>query len=211
MNRRHAGATLFTFCVLTAGGDALAAADGRKRTLQMIDLFKGLKSPEQGKPLSAGQLTKNTSLFKQLDGLLDEDSIVGGTIEPHKSKFKPEELKEFKELFWKTLRLVAYPSSGVFFHEAKYDVGANQAKGGGAQVLVQAELVEEDIETEVLFHWKQLGGALRLVDVSFDGASLMHDYRNQFGRIIGKRGVGGFLDALRKKHSEVAATKVING
>lgn len=54
-----------------------------------------------------------------------------------------------------------------------------------------ARIPKKDMETTVTFRWVQTGGAWRIVDVDFDGSSLVKDYQNQFGRIIGKEGAAG--------------------
>lgn len=48
------------------------------------------------------------------------------------------------------------------------------------------------------FVWAPIDGALRLVDVRYDDASLLVDYQNQFGRILAKDGPDGLLAALAK-------------
>ena len=67
-------------------------------------------------------------------------------------------------------------------------------------------LVKEDFEITVTFHWMDSGSDWRIVDVSFDGASLVKDYQNQFGRIIDKEGAKGLLkrmvDRLQEEESK---------
>ena len=75
---------------------------------------------------------------------------------------------------------------------------------------MEGELVKEDFEITVTFHWMDSGSDWRIVDVSFDGASLVKDYRNQFGRIIDKEGAKGLLkrmvDRLQEEESKRGKT-----
>jgi ABC-type transporter MlaC component len=174
-----------------------------QRTEALINAFKQVKRAPEGTPLTAAQRAENAKTFAVLDGLLASEVISSTPITPHQAAFKPEQLETFKTLFWQTLRLVAYPDSGQFFEDAKYTLAAPVQSGLRFDIKMHAELEEQDIETDVVFHWQAINGTLRVVDVSFDGASLMTDYTNQFGRIIKKKGAAGLMAILQKKHDQV--------
>jgi ABC-type transporter MlaC component len=124
-------------------------------------------------------------------------------MEPHREKFSTEQLERSQAVFRQLIRIIAYPDSGEFFREARYSLKKPVIKGNHADVEMNGELVEEDFEIVVTFHWMDTGSHWRIVDVSFDGASLVKDYQNQFGRIIDKEGTQGLLkrmeDHLREK------------
>ena len=58
-------------------------------------------------------------------------------------------------------------------------------------VPIDAHVVKDDLRTKIELYWGKKGGALKLVDVAFDGDSLIKDYQNQFARIVDKEGVSG--------------------
>ncbi|MBU0553358.1 ABC transporter substrate-binding protein [Myxococcota bacterium] len=178
--------------------------DAQARAEALIAAFKAVKAPHEGQALSAADLKANEAAFLALDGFLDREALTHAPITPHAAHFKPEQLSAFKALFWQTLRLVAYPNSGAFFAAARYTLTPAKPSKEGFDVALHAVLEAEDLETDITLHWSRDG---RLVDVSFDGASLVLDYRNQFGRVIKDKGVEGLIRALEAKHAQVTGAK----
>ena len=67
----------------------------------------------------------------------------------------------------------------------------------------------EDTDSKVTFHWASAAGTWRLYDVSFDNASLVKDYQNQFGRILEKDKAEGLLKKLAKKLEDKRKDNVV--
>jgi ABC-type transporter MlaC component len=190
---------LFPAAVMAAGSDA------RNRTDALVSAFKKVKSDD-------GKLTKadrdaNGKAFAELDAMFDGDYFTEVSIAPRAAKFSPEQLAAFKSKFWNVVQLVAYPGSGEFFREAKFEVGAPRQQGELWAVAIAAKLPEEDLETVVELHWKDGPQGLRVVDVLFDGDSLVKDYQNQFARIVDKKGADGLLQTLEEKRAELTKAK----
>lgn len=182
---------------------AHATANPVERTEGLVRAFKAVKPlPDDGSGLPAADRTQNSSAFAALDGFFDWDALTSAAIGAHDAKFKSAQLTEFKTILKDLIRLVAYPGSSSFFESATYELklGKASATVGQADVEMFAELPEEDLETTITFHWRQVGGDLQIIDVSFDGASLTKDYRAQFGRIIAKDGVDGLMSKLRARY-----------
>ena len=208
------------FCAMTtlptvvsaAGPEAAAAAPAaRARTDALIAAFKKVARPAEGGALSAEQRKTNEQAFAELDTYFNQDRLVGDTIAPFKDQFSPAQLERFKTSFWKTLRLITYTDSGAFFQKAKLTFQPPQVKGDGeaatALVSMTAYIAEDDAETDVALHWAGTPKGLQLVDTSFDGASLVKDYQNQFGRIIKKEGVEALIEKLEQRYAKVSAQK----
>jgi phospholipid transport system substrate-binding protein len=103
---------------------------------------------------------------------------------------------KIQPMFRELIRLVAYPKSGVFLKNAQIALKAGKRESDVATIEMKASLPKEDLETSIVFHWQDKAGTLRIVDVSFDGSSLVKDYRNQFGRIIDKDGIDGLIKKM---------------
>lgn len=155
-----------------------------QRTEALITAFKAVKSPA------------DEAAFTALDGFFDRERLTTEPIAPLADKLTEEQKKGFAERYWRIIRLVAYPDAGRFFEKAQWTL---KPVAGKKDVALHARLVEEDLETDVVFHWHEAGGALRVYDVSFDGASLVKDYQNQFGRIVAKEGADGLLKKLDER------------
>jgi ABC-type transporter MlaC component len=163
---------------------ASAAKDpAQTRTEQLVAAFKAVKP-------GAGEAA-NAKAYKSLDTLIDYDTITAKAIEPRAAKFSPA-----REL----IRMQAYPDSGDFFRRAKITYKPVTAEGGTTNVPFRAYVAAEDLETNVTLHWgKAADGSLKMVDVSFDGDSLVRDYQNQFAKVVDKDGVAGLFKKLDER------------
>jgi phospholipid transport system substrate-binding protein len=176
-----------------------AAEDPAARTNALIDAFKQVRKADEGKTLTAEDKQANLATFSLLDTFLDFDRLTSDAIAPHKASLSEEQLQHYKQSFRELIRLVAYPDSGAFLKRAKITVSPPKLNGATASVTMDAKVPAEDIETKVAFTWSKNGETWRVTDVSFDGASLVKDYQNQFGRIIGKEKATGFMALLEKR------------
>ena len=174
-------------------------AAATKRTEELIAAFKAVKSGADAKT--------NAAAYAKLDGFFDFDTITTGPISNRLDKFTPAQRKEFDRLFEKLVRENAYPSSGDFFREAQLEIAGGRAKGDVTVVTIEALDPADDMETEVGVHWKEVGGALKVVDVDFDGDSLIVDYRNQFTGIIDREGVDALLTRAKDRLAELQKPK----
>jgi ABC-type transporter MlaC component len=202
MNSKLLRSSLLALIALAWTASAQAGSDPVKRTEELVKAFKAVKPlPEDGTPLSAAEKKANAAAFKKLDSFFDYDHLTTAPVAPHKAKFSGGQLKTFTDEFRQLIRLVAYPNSGDFLGRAKYTLKVGKKREGKKQVDVDmhATLEEEDLQTTVTFHWKESASGMRIIDVSFDGASLIKDYTNQFSRIISKDGITGLLSKVHKR------------
>lgn len=141
--------------------------------------------------------------FAELDGYLALEELVSAAVAPRAARFSPKELAHLKETFREVLRLVAYTESGAFFRKAKLTWGEPRAEGAESAVPAKVVVPGEDLKTELEFRWRRVGGALRVVDVSFEGDSLLKDYQAQIARIVDKSGPAGLQKAIDERHAEL--------
>jgi ABC-type transporter MlaC component len=166
-------------------------------------------APELGKTeslLKAMEVIKkaDATSFKAVDAFFDFKRICADAVKAHRSKFTAAQFATFATDFRLLLRLIGYPDSGKFLRKAKRTLRA----GKGGDVVVEAELEEDDIEVEVTFRWaRNAAGDLRVYDVLFDGDSLTGDYQNQFGRLIEKKGAASLLAKLRERLVKTTAER----
>ena len=188
--------------VVFAGPTALAKEGPLNRTRGLISAFKSVRTAPEGGSLSPAEKEANSRAYKQIDKFFGWDRLLGDLVAPHRDKFSEEQLERCKKVFKQLIRVIAYPDSGEFFRKAKYSLKKPTIAEKRAGVDMFGELVEEDLEITVTFHWLDFGSTWRIVDVSFDGASLVKDYQNQFGRIIDKEGVQGLLKRMEDRLRE---------
>lgn len=174
-----------------------------ERTEKFVALLLKVKQAEEGKTLAAADKAANEKVFKELDGYFDYDHLTSAPISPRADKFSKDEKAEFQKKFREVIRLVAYPDSGSFFRKAKWTLGEPKEKGDVVVVPMDCKVVKDDIEMKVDLHFKKAADGLKIVDVAFDGDSLVKDYQNQFVRIIDKEGAKGLIAKVDKKRSEL--------
>jgi ABC-type transporter MlaC component len=175
---------------------ARAAADPEApaRSRALVEAF--LRVPQAPGPA-------RTKAFAELDRFLALEELVTAAVAPRKDKFSAKELARFKETFREVLRLVAYTESGAFFRTAKLTWGEPRADGDETGVPAKVVVPEEDLRTDLEFRWKRLGGALKVVDVHFEGDSLLKDYQAQIARIVDKSGPAGLQKAIDERRAEI--------
>ena len=190
--------------VLLFAFPALAQDAGADRTTELVNTFCQVKPlPDEG-ALSDADRAGNKAAFARLDALFDFDTLTSTAMEPLKAQLTDAQLTTYSTKFREMIRLMAFPNAGQAFSKAEWSVLESAATStGGYDTTVELSWEENDLELEITFHWSDAGGTLRLVDVSFDGDSLIKDYQNQFGRILNKEGVDDFMKRLSDKHAEI--------
>jgi phospholipid transport system substrate-binding protein len=192
----------WVLAVLTLLLPGLAFAAKDPAQVRAEAFIAGLK---RVKPLkSPADRAANEKVFTELDGFIDFDSLTVEAIKPRADKFNADQKAEYMKKFRELVRLIAYPDSGDFFKEAQVTFKPVEAKGAVTNVPFNARMAKEDLETDVTLHWVGKGEAAKLIDVSFDGESLVKDYQNQFTRIIDKDGVPGLIKKLDERRGELA-------
>jgi ABC-type transporter MlaC component len=182
-----------------------AAAPGTERTQELIAALMKVKT-EGAKPVKQ-QKGLNDRAFADLDEFFDFGTITSKPIEPLGDKITPAEAAMFKAKFQDLIRQVAYPSAGNFLRKAKYNLQPETRKGDARAVPVKLRADDEDLDVNLEFRWEERKGSLRIVDVLFDGDSLIKDYQNQVGKIVAKSGVPGLFKALDERRAELEKGK----
>ena len=113
-------------------------------------------------------------------------------------KLKPEQQKEFVELFDKLLqgvyadRLLAYTDQKIVFEKEK------MLKKGRAEV--ESYIVLSDgRRIPIFYRLTDKSGQWRVYDLVIEGVSLVKNYRTQFKEIVSKQGPDKLLEILRNK------------
>jgi phospholipid transport system substrate-binding protein len=180
--------------VAAAGPDPEAAA----RSRGLVAAFT--RVPEAPGPV-------RSKAFAELDGYLALEELVSAAVAPRASRFTAAELTRFKQSFREVLRLVAYTESGAFFRKAALTWAEPRVEGSATAVQARVVVAAEDLRTDLEFRWQRIGGALKVVDVVFEGDSLLKDYQNQFARIIDKSGPAGLQRAVDERRAELTREK----
>ncbi|MEO0814491.1 MAG: ABC transporter substrate-binding protein [Myxococcota bacterium] len=182
----------FALALLLGTASASAAAGGPDgKTAQLLNFWKtnGAEGMEGG----------GAPLPPELADIFDYDELTDSAISPHKKQFNDKQLGRYSKTFGNLLRRTVHARAGRAIGKTDYKVAKSKKAGKNREVEVSAYLPDEDITTSVVFVWEQTKLGWQIVDVRIDDASLVNDYRNQFGRMIGKDGVDGFITKLERR------------
>ena len=194
-------AMVFAMHTAALASDPAAAKNSPdSRMGQLMETFKTIKVPaSEGAVLSADDRKANETAFKAADAYFDFDRLTATAIAPHKKALSADQLARYHRDFTALIRLVAFPRSGAFVQQAKVELSPAAITGKKADVAMHGHVPDDDIDTRIVFKWEDVGGEWRVTDVSFDGVSMVKDYQNQFGKLIKKDGVEGFLKKLQSR------------
>lgn len=140
-------------------------------------------------------------LSKEIETIFDFRELSRRTLGREWKKMKPEQQKEFVELFRKLLqgvyadRLLAYSDQKIIFDKE------NMLKKGRAEV--QSYLQTSDGKKIPLFYrLSNKSGSWKVYDVIIEGVSMVKNYRTQFRQILAKDSHDKLLEILRDKVNE---------
>lgn len=159
---------------------------------------KALLNYWQTNPISIDKKAEPRELPAELADVFDYKALTASAIQPHRGRFSAKQLSRYSTVFGDILRRTVHTRAGAAIGKADYKIAKSETKAKTTEVEVSAYLPEEDITTDVIFVWQQ-HRSWQVVDVRIDGASLVADYRNQFGRMITKNGVDGFISTLQRR------------
>ena len=141
---------------------------------------------------------KVTEIGNVIGEVFDFMELSRRTLGREWKKMKPDQQKEFVELFEKLLlgvyadRLLAYTDQKILFDKEK------MLKKGRAEV--QSYLVLSDgRKVPIFYRLTNKSGQWRVYDLIIEGVSLVRNYRTQFREIIAKDSPEKLLEVLRKK------------
>lgn len=179
--------------LLLSPASAHADAAAKARTEALVATFQKL-----GKDAASDR-----KVYGELDAFFDYDRLTSVPLAGIEGRFTPAQKAEFETRFRELIRGLSFGDAGGFFRRAKLTYGPVREQDGAAVVPIDAFDPENDVDTTIEFHWARTGsGPLRIVDASFDGTSLVKDYRNQFSRIVEKEGAAGLLERMAKRRAE---------
>ena len=181
---------------------ASASLYPQKQTQSLIKTLQAIQSAEPGKPLSKKSRLTNADVYKTLDQFIDFKALAEAPLSNYKNSFSSRDLRKIQGHFREAMRLVAYQKASILLNEAELTFRPTPTPPSN-DVTVDLYVESEDLEMELVFHWGKQAKKLVLIDMSFDGESLVEDYKNQFGKVIKTEGPKALMAKLEKRLKEV--------
>lgn len=133
-----------------------------------------------------------------LDDLFDFATLSHTPLKGHESKLTPSQRRRFYAAFDQVVRQAAR-SSGKELTRGAPELQEVDGTPSSRKVDVHVVRPEDDVDTHVAFVWRKAAQRWQIVDVEIDGASMVQDYHNQFGRVLKKDGAATLVDKIEAR------------
>ena len=183
-----------------------------ERTEALVRLLRSIQVPAtEGADLSDAARQANATAFADLDDFFDFERLVHDPITPYRDLFSAEQLRRFERQFREVIRLVAFPSASRALNGAHVRLKTRGPEHGreGIAVTMTVRSVRDKREADITFHWIDGPHGLRVGDLRVEGASLVDNYRRQFGRMLKDGSVETLLEKLAARLEEARHERVV--
>jgi phospholipid transport system substrate-binding protein len=195
MKKRYTGVILILALLLMIPLQGYAATAMETVEKGVNELLATLGDPAFKAKAKDAQIAQ---IGEQINTIFDFKELSRRTLGREWRKMKPEQQKEFVELFRELLqgvyadRLLAYSDQKVLFEKEI------MLKKGRAEV--QSYLQTSDGKKIPLFYrLTDKSGSWKVYDVVIEGVSMVKNYRTQFRQILAKDSPEKLLEVLRDK------------
>ena len=196
MKRRFTGIILILAVVLIIPLQGYAATTAKETVEKGVNnLIATLGDPEFKAKAKDAQIAQ---IGEEIEAIFDFKELSRRTLGRDWKKMKPEQQKEFVQLFKELLqgvyadRLLAYSDQKILFGKE------TTLKKGRAEV--QSFLRTSDGKKIPLFYrLTDKSGSWKVYDVIIEGVSMVKNYRTQFRKILAKDSPEKLLQILRDK------------
>ena len=165
------------------------------------DFVKG-RQAELTALIKAGGATNNKKVEAVFDNILDYDALAQSSLQGQWDQRSDAEKKEFQGIL-KQLVQRAYRKNldKTADYEVRFEGVTRDEKVDVVRTVAQnrRNSREDPISVDYVVH--KVGGAFRISDIVTEGSSLVHNYRQQFSRVIKK---DGFAELLKKMRAKLA-------
>jgi phospholipid transport system substrate-binding protein len=195
MIRQITAMTLMVAVLVVMPFQAYAASAKETVETSVNKVLKTLSDPTfKVKPKDA----KVTEIGNIIGEVFDFTELSKRTLGREWKKMKPEQQKEFVELFRQLLQGV-YADRLLAYEDEKIEFGKEiELKKGRAEV--QSNIVLSDgTKVPIFYRLTNKSGDWKTYDLIIEGVSLVKNYRSQFREIISKDSPEKLLEIMRNK------------
>ncbi|RNC85567.1 MAG: ABC transporter substrate-binding protein [Balneola sp.] len=190
--------TIFAvFCIGISSMQVIAQENEQGiRTLltERDDQIKELLGPE-GQEYSEEQ---RENLKEIINGIIDFEAMAKTALADTYNEISAESRTEFIDLFSTIVR--DHSMNKLEIYRAVVTYNSIEVEDGSALVKTMAEL--DEVRTPVDYKMVLEGEEWVITDMSVDDLWTAESYKNQFQRIIARRGFDALMDSLRKRAAQ---------
>lgn len=164
------------------------------------EAFVKAKQEELVSILRAGGPDVDKKLEVIFNTMLDYDALARLSLDQHWAGLTDAQKKDFTDVLRKLVQR-AYKKNikKTLDYEVSYRGEGQASKGQLVRTVARNKQKPREQPVSVDYVLHQVGGQWRIFDVVTEGSSMVMNYRNQFGRIIKKKGFEELLKKMRAK------------
>ena len=162
----------------------------QQMTERLVDTLRTLNAAAPGAAADADREAKLAPYF-------DFDALAAAPLAPHRKAFTAKQLRRAQVAF-RVLLVRRTRESGQQLTGA---VQVPRARPENNRCVVDLTVRGDDVDgdSQVAFAWAAGPRGWRVVDLALDGASVVKEYENQFGRMLRKDGAEKLVAKLEER------------
>lgn len=199
MSRRRWFQLLVVLSLLLGFSSPALADDGAEAALKA-------KQNELAAQLKKGKAADGKKMDQIFDELLDYDTLAKDSLGSHWDERSDAEKKEFQDVL-KRLVKNAYRKNlkKTLNYEVTYEGVLEAKKGVLVKTLAKNKTNSREEPVHIDYAMHKLDGRWVVGNIVTEGASLVGNYRSQFGRVIKKNGFAELMRRMKKKADKEGA------
>lgn len=195
MNQKLSVVLVSLACILSI--PTLASAQGGPATRYLRARNDEVNTLLRGEPESPARTTRVTAI---LNNVLDYDELSRRALGTHWEGRTAAQRTEFVGLL-RQLVEQQYQSNlqRLLDYEISYTAEAEVEGGRTVSTSARSRTERRQPPVEIVYTAHQVGDAWRVYDVTTDGVSMVHNYQQQFNRIITADGWDALITRMRER------------
>ena len=166
------------------------------------DVIKSYTSELQN--IKADENTKgkkrDQQIAQKVRGFFDFQSLAEMSLGTRYSQLSKKKQMDYSTLFTGLIEKSYLQRSKNLVGNYKLSYGDENITGNKASV--SCNIYKEDVDLQIVYELHKVGNNWMIYNIVFDQVNLVKNYQTQFNQIIGKSGIDGLLNMMRKKLKE---------
>ena len=127
------------------------------------------------------------------------------------SRMTPAQQNEYMDLLRKIIDKIVYKDASRQLNDMRINYRSSQHLGGNRyKVTANIFIISERLDMKAEYLLEKTGNAYKIIDIFFDGESLVEDYHMEFNRIVNEHGISGRRQSLLNRMRRTLRQNVLD-
>lgn len=141
---------------------------------------------------------------KVIESLVDFQKLALDALGDRAKQASLAQKNEIENLLRKIITKTVYPDAPKFFRDVTIDFTTEQTSSHG-RTHITSVVTKGDKRSTVEYWLQPDAGSFKVVDLAIEGERWVENVHDQFDEVIGKNGVAGLIQKMRKRLSQLDA------